>query len=48
MLNCELISKFLKDTQVRVVRALDEAVDVSVVREAAAYLEEMQQQKVYE
>ena len=29
-------------------RALDEAVDVSVVREAAAYLEEMQQQKVYE
>jgi hypothetical protein len=29
-------------------RALDQAVDVSLVREAAAYLEEMQQQKVYE
>jgi hypothetical protein len=27
VLNCELISKFLKDTQVRVVRALDKAVE---------------------
>jgi hypothetical protein len=29
-------------------RALDEAADVSLVREAAAYLEEMEQQNVYE